>query len=343
MGLPVDDAVAPRPHVVEDCRGVLQLLSDGTIIRSSAAPHTVEDRDDGRVEWRDAVYDAGRGLGVRMYRPRLREVGKARRLPVLAYFHGGGFCIGSYAWPTFHACCLRFADELPAVVLSFDYRLAPEHRIPAAHEDAATALLWLRDRLVAPSDDSDHVHAWLADSGADPGRLFVSGDSAGGNMTHHMAARFKAEGLSPVRISGYVLLIPAFDSKTPTQSELLSTGTAFLSREVAERYSRLALPVGANKDHPMLNPVGPDSPSLEAVGGRMLLVVGGDDMLKDNQVRYVEQMKAVGNDVELLVFAGKEHGFFSRSPWSETGTEVVRAVGRFMHRDAAHSHGINVF
>uniref|UniRef100_A0ACD5WGT8 Uncharacterized protein n=3 Tax=Avena sativa TaxID=4498 RepID=A0ACD5WGT8_AVESA len=342
MGLPVDHAEAPRPHVVEDCRGVLQLLSDGTTVRSATPPpHTVEDRDDGRVEWTDAVYDAGRGLGVRLYRPRLLGPGQGkqeRRLPVLAYFHGGGFCIGSYAWPTSHACCLRFADELPAVVLSFDYRLAPEHRIPAAHEDAAVALLWLRDRLVAPSDsDEDGVHAWLADSGADPGRLFVSGDSAGGNITHHMAARFRADGLSPVRISGYVLLIPAFDSKTPTQSELVTTGTAYLSRDLAERYSRLALPVGADKDHPLLNPLGPDSPSLEAVGGRILVVVGGDDMLKDNQVRYVEQMKAVGNDVELVVFAGKEHGFFSRNPWSETGTEVVRVVGRFMHRDAADS------
>ncbi|CAM0905404.1 unnamed protein product [Alopecurus aequalis] len=336
MGPPVDVAEAPVPHVVEDCRGVLQLLSDGTTVRSAAAPHMVEDRDDGRVEWRDAVYDAGRGLGVRMYRPRLRE-GKERRLPVLAHFHGGGFCIGSYAWPTVHACCLRFADEIPAVVLSFDYRLAPEHRIPAAHEDAATALLWLRDRLVAGSDDDDDVNAWLADSGADPARLFVSGDSAGGNMTHHMAVRFRATGLDPVRISGYVLLIPAFDSKTPTQSELVSAGTAYLSREVAERYSRLALPVGANKDHPMLNPIGPDSPRLEVVGSRMLVVVGGDDMLKDNQVRYVEQMKAVGNDVELVVFPGKEHGFFSRSPWSETSSEVVRVVGRFMDRDAADS------
>jgi len=336
---PVDDTEVPRPHVVEDCRGVLQILSDGTTVRSATPPpHTVEDRDDGRVEWRDAVYDAGHGLGVRMYRPRLGE-GKERRLPVLVYFHGGGFCIGNYTWPGFHACCLRFADELPAIVLSFDYRLAPEHRIPAAHEDAAAALLWLRDRLVAPSDgpDDDGVHTWLADSGADPGRLFVAGDSAGGNMTHHMATRFRTAGLNPVRISGYVLLVSAFDSKTPTQSELVTTGTAYLSRAIAERYSRLALPIGANKDHPILNPIGPDSPSLEFVGGRMLVVVGGDDMLKDNQVRYVQKMKAVGNDVELVVFAGKEHSFFSNSPWSETGTEVVRVIGQFMDRDTADS------
>ncbi|XP_048544781.1 probable carboxylesterase 15 isoform X2 [Triticum urartu] len=333
------------PRVVEDCRGVLQVLSDGTTVRSAAAPYTVEDRDDGRVEWRDAVYHAAHGLGVRMYRPARREgKGKARlRLPVLAYFHGGGFCIGSRAWSSVHACCLRFAHELPAVLLSFDYRLAPEHRLPAAHQDAAAALAWLRDRLApGPADGSgsdEDVRAWLADSGADPGRLFVSGDSAGANIAHHMAARFGAAGLDPVKTAGYVLVMPAFTSEAPTQSELGSRGSAFLSRDVAERYNRLALPAGANKDYPLMNPLGPDSPGLGPVGGRVLVVVGGDDMLKDNQVRYVDGMKAAGNDVELAVFAGKEHGFFSRGPWSETSGEVVRVVGRFMGRDAADSTG----
>ncbi|XBI12755.1 hypothetical protein VPH35_139582 [Triticum aestivum] len=329
------------PHVVEDCRGVLQVLSDGTTVRSAAAPYTVEDRDDGRVEWRDAVYHPAHGLGVRMYRSARREA--EGRLPVLAYFHGGGFCIGSRAWPSVHACCLRFAHELPALVLSFDYRLAPEHRLPAAHQDAADALAWLRDRLApGPADGSGSdgdVQAWLADSGADPGRLFVSGDSAGANIAHHMAARFGAAGLDPVKTAGYVLIMPAFTSEAPTQSELGSRGSAFLSRDVAERYNRLALPAGANKDYPLMNPLGPDSPGLGLVGGRVLVVVGGDDMLKDNQVRYVERMKAAGNDVELALFAGMEHGFFSRDPWSETSGEVVRVVGRFMGRDAADSTG----
>ncbi|KAE8796162.1 putative carboxylesterase 15 [Hordeum vulgare] len=336
------DTDTEAPHVVEDCRGVLQVLNDGTTVRSAAAPYAVEDRDDGRVEWRDAVYHPAHGLGVRMYRPPRRE-GKGP-LPLLAYFHGGGFCIGSRAWPSVHACCLRFAHELPAVVLSFDYRLAPEHRLPAAHEDAATALAWLRNRLtgmtpgLADGSGSDEdVRAWLAGSGADPGSLFVSGDSAGANIAHHMAARFGAAGagLGPVRIAGHVLVMPAFTSEAPTQSELSSRGNAFLSRDVAERYSRLALPAGANKDYPLMNPLGPDSPGLGLVGGRVLVVVGGDDMLKDNQVRYAERMKAVGNDVELVVFDGKEHGFFSRDPWSETGGEVVRVVRRFMDRDAA--------
>lgn len=333
------EATAP-PHVVEDCRGVLQVLSDGTVVRSSASPYAVEDRDDGRVEWRDAAYGGSRGLGVRMYRPKppRERQGKKPLLRVLAYFHGGGFCIGSRAWPSVHACCLRLADEARAVVLSFDYRLAPEHRLPAAHEDAADALLWLRDRLALTpnNDDDDGVGSWLADSAADPGRLFVSGESAGGNMAHHMAARFGDSRLGPVvKVAGYVLIMPAFTSEAPTESELESPATAALSRDVAERYNRLALPAGANKDHPLMNPLGPDSPGLARVGGRVLVVVGGEDMLKDNQLRYAEEMRAAGNDVELFVLPGEQHGFFSSKPWSEASGEVVRAIGRFMDRDAA--------
>lgn len=117
------------------------------------------DIDDGRVEWKDVVYDAAHGLGVRMYRPAATG-GAEEKLPVVVYFHGGGFCIGSCTWPNFHAGCLRLAAELPAVVLSFDYRLAPEHRLPAAHEDAAAALIWLRDQLLSDP--------WLADTRGRP-------------------------------------------------------------------------------------------------------------------------------------------------------------------------------
>ncbi|KAE8768647.1 putative carboxylesterase 15 [Hordeum vulgare] len=174
-------ALCGRRGGVEDCRGVLQVLSDGTTVRSAAAPYAVEDRDDGRVEWRDAVYHPAHGLGVRMYRPSRRE-GKGP-LPLLAYFHGGGFCIGSRAWPSVHACCLRPRGRRHRP------RLAPRppHRLTPGLADG--------------SGSDEDVCAWLAGSGADPGRLFVSGDSAGANIAHHMAARFGATGagLGPVR------------------------------------------------------------------------------------------------------------------------------------------------
>jgi len=328
----------PQPHVIEECRGVLQLLSDGTVVRSKALPFPVgdgADRGDGRVEWKDAVYDTDRGLGLRMYRPAATTAEADQdvraKLPVLVYFHGGGFCIGSYAWPNFHAGCLRLAAEVPAVVVSFDYRLAPEHRLPAAHEDASAALFWLRDQL-----GSD---PWLAGA-ADPQRVFVSGESAGGNLAHHLAVQLGTAGLDPVRIAGYILLMPAFLSEQPTQSELNTPATAFLNREVAETYRRLCLPTGANKDHPLVNPFSPDSPSLDTLDvGRVLVVAAEGDLLRDNNVKYAERLRAArgqGNDdVELLVFAGEEHAFFALKPASAAVGELVQAIRRFVTTEGA--------
>ncbi|KQK20814.1 probable carboxylesterase 15 [Brachypodium distachyon] len=334
---------ATEPYVVEDCRGVLQLLSDGTVVRSAALPFPAGNDDgldnDGRVEWKDAVYDAGRGLGLRMYKPAAAE----KKLPVLVYFHGGGFCIGSYAWPNFHAGCLRLAASLPAVVLSFDYRLAPEHRIPAAHEDAAAALLWLRSQLA-----SDTSNPWLADA-ADPRRVFVSGESAGGNLAHHLALRFGASGLDPVaHIAGYILLMPAFMSEQPTRSELDSPATAFLTRDMCDRYGRLSFPAGANRDHPLLNPLGPESPSLDPLLDVAMLVVAAEgDLLRDKNVEYAERLKALAaekgkgkeENVELVVFQGEEHAFFGVKPMSEAAGELVRVIGRFVARSGSGTGG----
>ncbi|CAM0905406.1 unnamed protein product [Alopecurus aequalis] len=327
-----------RPYVVEDCRGVLQLLSDGTVVRSAALPFPVgkgADHEDGRVEWKDAVYDAGRCLGLRIYKPTTNAGEEGKKFPVILYFHGGGFCIGSFAWPNFHAGCLRLAAELPAIVLSFDYRLAPEHRLPAAHEDAATALLWLRDQLASDP--------WLA-AAADPRKVFVSGESAGGNIAHHLALRFGTAGLYPVRINGYILLMPAFFSEQPTQSELNTPATAFLTRKVSDTYCRLFLPTGADKDHQLVNPFAPDSPSLDTLDvGRMLVVAAEDDLLRDKNVEYAERLRAArgeeNDEVELLVFAGEEHAFFGLKPASAAAGELVQVIRRFLATEAGSSDG----
>ncbi|KAG8053421.1 hypothetical protein GUJ93_ZPchr0001g31834 [Zizania palustris] len=78
--------------------------------------------------------------------------GEGGRLPVLVYFHGGGYCIGAPEQPMFHTFCLLAASELPAVVLSVHYRLAPEHRLPTAIDDGASFLSWLRGQAVLGAD-----------------------------------------------------------------------------------------------------------------------------------------------------------------------------------------------
>ena len=95
-------AAPPARRVVDECRGVLFVYNDGTVERRAAPGFATPVRDDGSVEWKDAA----RGLGLRLYRP--RDWG--RRLPVFFYYHGGGFCIGSRAWPNCQNCWNRAAD-----------------------------------------------------------------------------------------------------------------------------------------------------------------------------------------------------------------------------------------
>ncbi|KAK3118598.1 hypothetical protein QOZ80_9BG0702150 [Eleusine coracana subsp. coracana] len=306
----------PEPYVVEDCRGVLQVLSDGSVRRSDAEPAFpvhVRDGDDGGVEWKDVVYEPAHGLGARLYRPKPTAT-DAVRAPLLAYFHGGGFCIGSCRWRVFHAWCLRLAAALPAVVVSFDYRLAPEHRLPAAQEDGARALAWLR----GPARDDP----WLA-AAADLSRVFVAGDSAGGNIAHHATVAAPGD-----ELRGCVLLMPAMVGEARTPSELECPPDSFLNRDLAERYLRLALPEGANRDHPAINL---EAPPLDAAAVPPVLVVAaGKDILRDRNKQYAARMREWGKEVEYAEVPGEQHVFFLLDPWSKSADEVLRTVRRFV-------------
>ncbi|XP_072988837.1 strigolactones hydrolase CXE15-like [Typha latifolia] len=319
MASSASSTLSSPPYVVEEYPGVLQLLSDGTVLRSPdhiAPPIPVPDGVS--VDWKDLLFDTTHGLHLRLYMPRVAK----NKLPVLVYFHGGGFCIGSRTWPNFHASCLRLASDLHAIVASVDYRLAPEHRLPAALEDAAAALLWIRDQ--SKSD------AWLSEH-ADLSRVFVIGESAGGNITHHMAVLFGQTGLAPVRLCGFILLMPGFVAEERTKSELNCHDGAFLSLEKLDRYCRLSLPPGATRDHPSCNPFGPESPSLEAAEmGPILVVVAERDVLKDPGVAYATRLKEMGKKVELVEFKGEEHSFFAIKPWSEPVGEMIREIKLFM-------------
>jgi acetyl esterase/lipase len=317
--------------VVEDIYGFLRVLGDGTVLRSPEEPAFCPasfPSSHPSVQWKEAVYDKPNNLRVRMYKP--SAAGRTReKLPVLVHFHGGGFCLGSCTWANVHAFCLRLAAEAGAVVLSAGYRLAPEHRLPAAVDDGVGFLRWLRDQSSAAAD------GWLAQA-ADFGRVFVTGDSAGGNIAHHLAVRAEADVdvdvLRPVTVRGYVLLMPFFGGVRRTRSEAKCPAEVLLNLDLFDRFWRLALPPGATRDHPAANPFGPDSPDLGSVHFRapLLVVVGGLDMMRDRTVDYAQRLAAMGKPVELVEFAGKPHGFYLHEPGSEATGELIGLVSRFL-------------
>lgn len=319
--------------------GIVQLLSDGTVRRSSDYSHLPILRDvpsDMPVQWKDVVYDATHGLRLRMYRPTTVHTVANKKFPVLVYFHGGGFCIASFEWPNFHAGALRLAGELPAVVLSADYRLAPEHRLPAAHEDADAVFSWLRDQAAAAAGAG--ADAWLAECG-DFGRVFICGDSAGGNIAHHAAVRLGSGALSlgdRLRVVGVLILWPYFGGEQRTASEAEAMARPLASSEFDpgknfDQMWRMALPEGATRDHPAANPFGPESLPLDDVSFPPVLVAkAGQDRMRDRVAEYVNRLRAMGNSVELAEFEEQGHGFFVFEPFGKASDQLIQEVRRFV-------------
>lgn len=219
-------------YVVDDCRGVLQVYNDGSIVRSSKPSFDVPVQNDGSVLWKDVVFDSAHNLHLRLYKPSDSSSSSSSKLPIFFYIHGGGFCIGSRTWPNCQNYCFRLASELRAVIVAPDYRLAPENRLPAAIDDGFAAVKWLQAQ--AERDDPD---TWLSDV-ADFDRVFISGDSAGGNIAHHLAVQLGvgSPGLAPVRVRGYVLLAPFFGGTIRTKSEAEGPKDAFLNLALIDRF-----------------------------------------------------------------------------------------------------------
>ncbi|KAM0822737.1 hypothetical protein ACQ4PT_071323 [Festuca glaucescens] len=142
------------------------------------------------VASRDVVIDQAKGLAVRIYRPSRPAGGTNEKLPVVLYFHGGAFVVESAFGPAYHGYLNALAARAGVIAVSVNYRLAPEHPLPAAYDDSWSALQWvLSNSNSNASASARHAsRSWLSRHG-DMSRLFVAGDSAGGNIAHNLAMR----------------------------------------------------------------------------------------------------------------------------------------------------------
>ncbi|XP_021776023.1 probable carboxylesterase 15 [Chenopodium quinoa] len=314
-------------EVVEDCFGVLQLYSDGSIYRANVSDIDFGEFNNNKssqeivgedciVEWEDCLFDEKNQLNLRVYKPSYKN-SMSKKLPVLYYIHGGGFCLGSRTWPNCHNCCLRLSSQLQALVIAPDYRLAPEHKLPAAIEDGLNAIKWLqlqakRREEGNPRKDynqnDQNTCIKLVEDGVDFEKVFIIGDSSGGNIAHHLAVRLGpgSPELSPVQVCGYVLLAPFFGGSLRTVSEANGPPEPVLTLDSLDRFWRLSLPKGEDRDHPIANPFGPSSPNLELVSlDPMLIIVGGKEIMKDRVEDYAKRLKELGKDITYVEFEGQ--------------------------------------
>jgi acetyl esterase len=222
-------------------------------------------------------------IPVRVYRPP-----GAGPHPVVVYFHGGGWVIGDIA--SHDASCHRLAAGVPAVVVSVDYRLAPEHPYPAAVEDCDAVTGW--------------VAAHASELEADPARLAVAGDSAGGNLAAVVARRARDRG-GPA-IAFQLLIYPTTDMTRSLPSHTENATGYLLDADSMAWFIGLYLD-GADPRQPDASPL-----FVEDLSGLppALVVTAEFDPLRDEGEAYADRLAAAGVPVNTSRYDGMIHGFY---------------------------------
>uniref|UniRef100_A0ACD5YDD0 Uncharacterized protein n=1 Tax=Avena sativa TaxID=4498 RepID=A0ACD5YDD0_AVESA len=280
------------------------------------------------VATRDVVIDDhGTGVSARLFLPS-RAAATGRRLPLVMYIHGGSFCSESAFGRTYHCYATSLAASSGALVVSVEYRLAPENPIPAAYDDAWAALRW----MASLSDP------WLADH-ADPGRTFLVGDSAGGNIAYHTAVRASKcheQEDSRVVIEGLVMVQPYFWGADRLPSETDSDDVVFPAYGV-DRLWPFVTAGDAGNDDPRINPTDEEIASLRCK--RVLVAVAERDTLRDRGCRLAARVRhhcpSVGDNVTLAESEGEDHSFHLHSPLRATSKRLMERVVQFINQPAA--------
>ncbi|CAI0404066.1 unnamed protein product [Linum tenue] len=255
---------------------------------------------------KDVPINQSKNTSIRLFLPKQAAINSSPppKLPLLIYFHGGGFVLCNPASTIFHDYCSNAALQLPAVVASVGYRLAPEHRLPAAYDDGEEGLRWLASHA--------EEEPWLRDH-ADYGNCFLMGNSAGGNLAYHVALR-AANGIAAgqLKIRGVILHHAFFGGVERTGSEERLAVNPMLPLESADMAWEMCLPVGADRDHEYCNPMaGGGSELLEklrAVGCRVAVIAYEGDPLVDRSKEVVRMMEDKGIDVVAHFESGGSHG-----------------------------------
>jgi acetyl esterase/lipase len=294
--LPVDEDALLDP----DLRDWVQAMPNDTwcdamlpgrreLIRELARANKPPLRTD--VELEERRIPGPRGApDVRVVIVRPRTAGKS--VPAVLHFHGGGFVAGLPEMA--RATIATYAAELGAVVVSVDYRLAPEQRFPCALDDAYAALAWL--------------HAQAGALGVDPMRIAVSGDSAGGGLSAGLALLARDRGEYPIAFQH--LLFPGLDDRSALRTQLPPGVGRWIWSIESHRYawtSLLGHAPGQRED------VSPYAAPARAVDLARLppacIQVGALDLFVDENVDYALRLRAHGVPCALHVYPGAPHSF----------------------------------
>ena len=229
--------------------------------------------------------------------------------PCLVFFHGGGWVIGNL--DTHDVVCRKLADEGQLIVISVDYRLAPEHKFPAAIDDAIASTKWIAENATQ--------------LGIDASRLMVGGDSAGGNLAAVVAISAR-DGDGP-DIAGQVLIYPATDfamtqpSHSEPETSILLTHTVI--KWFRDHYLNGAADVGDWRASPVR------AKTLVGLPPAYVLTAGADP-LRDEGDEYARHLKQAGVPVTYRHFPGQFHGFFTMGKLLQQANIAAKEIGDWL-------------
>ncbi len=264
-----------------------------TLMESLSAPSAVHVA---RVEDR-VIPGPGGEIPVRIYAPASPDP-----LPVLVFYHGGGWVIGSLE--THDGLCREIVDAAGCMVVSVDYRLAPEHRFPACVDDAYAAACWV----------SDHAAA----IGADASRVAVGGDSAGGHLAAVTAMTARDRTTPPIVFQ--LLVYPALEHEFERPSMIENAEGYMLTADGMRWFYRHTLNDPSEGDDPRVSPI-----RAESLAGLppAFVITAEFDPLRDQGIAYAEALAAAGVSVTSTTYAGVFHGFFNMQAMLDTAKLAV--------------------
>ncbi len=274
-------------------------------------PPAVEEPEAVAVVYDRTIPGPDGDVPVRVYRP----VEGGDPLPVVVYFHGGGWVICDL--DTHDGTCRALANGVNAVVVSVDYRLAPEHKFPAAAEDAYEVTSW--------------VAAHADELGVEPSRLAVAGDSAGGNLAAVVALMARDRG-GPA-ITFQLLVYPVTNHSFDTDSYRENADGYFLHRASMEWYWRQYLADERDGANPYASPLRVEDARGLPPG---MVITAEFDPLRDEGEAYGRKLAEAGVPFDVRRYDGVFHGFFSMVAFLD-GAKQATADAHAALRDALRS------